>query len=73
MWYADFRVRCLRLAAGEREANICRLNRGVLLSICNWLDTQESRNCLRSFTVKNGEPSRLLIENATKSSISSSS
>ena len=55
MWYADFRVRCLRFAAGERTANICRLNRGVLISIFNWLDTQESRNCLRGSTVKRGE------------------
>ena len=37
----------LRSAASERKANISRLNRGALVSICNWLDTHESRNCLR--------------------------
>ena len=61
MWYAVFRVRCLRLAAGERKANICRLNRGAFVSICNWLDTHEPRNCLRGSSVKNGESLQTLV------------
>ena len=39
MWYADFGVRRLRFAASESKANIRRLNRGALVSICNWLDS----------------------------------
>ena len=60
MWYADVRACRLRFAASERKANICRLNRGALVSICNWLDTHESRNCLRGPSVKNGEPLQTL-------------
>ena len=73
MWCADVRACRLRFAASERKANICRLNGGALVSICNWLDTHESRNGLRGSSVKNGDPSRLLIENEVKSSMSSSS
>ena len=51
MWCADFRACRLRIAASERKANICRLNLGALVSICNWLDTHESRNCLRGSSV----------------------
>ena len=54
VWYTDFRACRLRFAASERKANICRLNR-VLVLIRHWLDTHESRNGLRGSSIKNGE------------------
>ena len=55
MWYADVRACFLRSVTSECKANICRLNRGALVSICNRPDTDKSRNGLLGSSVKNGE------------------
>ena len=49
------RVVRLRFAASDRKANVCRLNRGVLVLIRYWLDTHESRKALCGSSIKKGE------------------
>ena len=73
MLSTDVRACRLRFATSERKADICRLNRGVLVLIRCWLDTHESRNGLRGSSIKTGQLSKFLIENETKSSMSFSS
>ena len=41
-------------------ANVCCLNRGAIVLICNWLDTHDSRNGLCGSSIKNGEPLQTL-------------
>ena len=55
-----FRACRFRFTASERKANICHLNRGILLLIQSWLNTRETQNGLRGSSIKNGKPFQTL-------------